>query len=145
MLKEELTVGKSKTAGGEGRTVPLARDALATLQAWRSNFPNALPSHFISPSERYGLKGEDGYKSGAVVAYDIDPTRPIGPWKFSWDTARTEAKVECRWHNLRHTAISRMAETQASDASAQTISGHLSRKMMERYSHVRKEAKRAAI
>ena len=53
--------------------------------------------------------------------------------------------VQARWHDLRHTAISRMAEGQASDASIMAISGHLSRKMLEKYSHVRNEAKRDAI
>jgi integrase len=145
LLKGELTVGKSKTAGGEGRIVPLTKDALTTLQTWRSNFRDAQPDHYVFPSERYGLKGEAGHKSGMAVAYDIDPTQPIGPWKFSWDTARKDAKVQCRWHDLRHTFISRIAEGQASDATIMALSGHLSKKMTERYSHVRNEAKRAAI
>ncbi len=145
LIEGQLTVGKSKTAGGEGRIVPLTKDALAVLQAWRSNFPEALPDHFVFPSERYGLKGEDGRKGGAAVAYDIDPTRPIGPWKFSWDTARKQAGVSCRWHDLRHSFISRIAEGQTADATIMSLSGHLSRKMLERYSHVRNEAKRAAI
>jgi integrase len=145
LLKGELIVGKSKTEGGEGRGVPLTNDALATLQAWRSNFRDVQPSHYVFPSERYGLKGEAGHKSGIAVAYAIDPTKPIGPWKFSWDTARTESKVQCRWHDLRHTFVSRVAEGQAPDATIMALSGHLSKKMLERYSHVRNEAKRTAI
>jgi integrase len=145
LLKGELIVGKSKTEGGEGRGVPLTKDALVTLQAWRSNFHDVQSAHYVFPSERYGLKGEAGHKSGIAVAYDIDPTKPIGPWKFSWDTARTESKVQCRWHDLRHTFISRVAEGQAPDATIMALSGHLSKKMLERYSHVRNEAKRVAI
>ena len=38
-----------------------------------------------------------------------------------------------------------MAESQASDATIMALSGHMSRKMMERYSHVRGDAKRRAI
>ena len=145
LLKGELTVGKSKTEGGEGRIVPLTQDALRTLQAWRSNFRDVQPAHYLFPSEKYGLRGEAGHKSGMAVAYDIDPTKPIGQWKFSWDTARKEAKVQCRWHDLRHTFVSRVAEGQAPDATIMALSGHLSKKMLERYSHVRNEAKRTAI
>jgi integrase len=46
---------------------------------------------------------------------------------------------------MRHTFVSRLAESQASDATIMSLAGHLSRKMMERYSHTRAEAKRSAI
>ena len=51
-------------------------------------------------------------------------------------------KVSCRFHDLRHTFISRLAESQASDSTVMALAGHVSRKMMERYSHIRMEAKR---
>jgi hypothetical protein len=38
-----------------------------------------------------------------------------------------------------------MAESHASDATIMSLAGHLSRKMMERYSHTGAEAKRAAV
>jgi hypothetical protein len=40
---------------------------------------------------------------------------------------------------MRHTFVSRLAESQASDATIMALAGHLSRKMMERYSHTRME------
>ena len=92
-----------------------------------------------------GLAGEEGYLEGKVVPYAIDPTKPIGSWKVGWTAARTAAKVDCRWHDMRHTFVSRLAESQASDATIMSLAGHLSRKMMERYSHTRGEAKRSAI
>jgi integrase len=58
---------------------------------------------------------------------------------------RKEAKVSCRWHDLRHTFVSAIAEGQASDATIMSLAGHVSRKMMELYSHTRNEAKRSAI
>ncbi len=57
LLTPIITVGTSKTAGGEGRIVPLSNDALQCLMDWRTQFPDALPSHFVFPSERYGLLG----------------------------------------------------------------------------------------
>ena len=55
------------------------------------------------------------------------------------------AKVSCRFHDLRHTFISRLAESQASDSTVMALGGHVSRAMMERYSHIRMEAKRRAV
>jgi integrase len=142
-----ITVGKSKTAGGEGRVVPLSKTARACLLEWRSQFPEALPSHFIFPAERYGSlpHNELGYLSEKCNPYFVDPTKPIGSWKVSWTATRKAAGVECRWHDMRHTFISHLAESQASDATIMSLAGHLSRKMMERYSHTRNEAKRTAI
>jgi integrase len=69
----------------------------------------------------------------------------IGSWKVSWTAARNAAQVSCRWHDMRHTFVSTMAEGEASDATIMSLAGHLSRKMMEKYSHTRNEAKRQAI
>jgi hypothetical protein len=47
--------------------------------------------------------------------------------------------------NLRHCAIKSLAESGAADLTILAIAGHVSRKMLERYSHVRMEAKRTAM
>jgi len=145
LIDRKITVSKSKTAGGQGRAIPLSETAQASLVDWRRNFPDALPDHFLFPSERYGLDGGSGFKNNRVVPYDIRPEVAIGSWKVAWTAARTKAGVSCRWHDLRHTFVSRMAEGQASEATIMALAGHLSRNMMERYSHVRNEAKRGAI
>ena len=59
--------------------------------------------------------------------------------------AKKLAGVECRMHDLRHSFVSKLAETQTPDATIQALSGHLSREMLEHYSHVRAEAKRLAV
>jgi len=145
LLDRCLTVGKSKTRGGEGRMVPLNQEGFAALMEWRQNFDNPLPTHFVFPSERYGLKGEDGSKYGMVAVWDRNPNKAIGSWKTAWGVCRKAAKVECRLHDLRHTFVSRLAEGQNADQTIMALAGHLSRKMMERYSHVRNEAKRDAV
>jgi integrase len=73
------------------------------------------------------------------------PDQPIGSWKSAWKQAKKVAKVECRWHDLRHTAVSRVAAGGATDATLQAIFGWMSPAMIERYSHVRNEAKRVAV
>jgi integrase len=141
----EITVGKSKTQAGEGRKVPLSKMAHEAIREWRANFPEALPSHYVFCSERYGLDGEKGHKDGRVVPYLVDPTKPISSFKVAWTAAREAAKVDCRWHDARHSFVSALAEGEASDTTIMALAGHVSRKMMARYSHTGNKAKRAAI
>jgi integrase len=145
LLEPVLTVGKSKTSGGEGRTIPLSKTVLAGLQEWRRQFPEAEPSDYVFPSERYGLEGQEGHQSGKAIPYSVRPDVPIGSWKTAWRAARKASGVSCRWHDCRHTFVSRMAEAQASDTTITALAGWMSKKMMERYSHTRNEAKRQAI
>jgi len=140
-LAKSLVVGKSKTTEGTGRVIPLNLRAMAVLTYWRGLFPNAQPKHFVFPTEKYGFAGNDR-KS---CSYAIDPSAPMQRWKVGWESARRAAKVSCRFHDLRHTFISRLAESQASDSTVMALAGHVSRSMMERYSHIRMEAKRRAV
>ena len=50
-----------------------------------------------------------------------------------------------RFHDLRHQAITELAEGGASDATIMAVAGHLDRAMMEHYSHIRMAAKRNAL
>ena len=50
-----------------------------------------------------------------------------------------------RFHDLRHQAIAEFAETRATDATMMALAGHMSREMLEHYSHVRMAAKREAL
>ena len=51
----------------------------------------------------------------------------------------------CLQRHSRHTCITNIAEGQASEQTIMSIAGHLSRKMLEHYSHIRMAAKRAAL
>ena len=78
--------------------------------------------------------------------YDVDLTKPIGEWKSAWKIARSTAKLNYRWHDARHTFISRIAENpNVSEQTITALAGHVSKRMLERYSHIRAEAKREAI
>ena len=145
LLEAHLTVGRSKTAGGEGRVVPLSGTALAVLQEWRAQFPDAKPAHYVFPSERVGLNGDDGKVSGPVVAYDTDPTEPIGSWKTAFNSAKKIAGVKMRMHDTRHTFCSRAGEAGAPEQTLTAMAGWMSRKMLETYSHSRMEAKRRVV
>lgn len=143
-LKEEIRVGKSKTQGGEGRVIPLSATALQRLKNWKIEFPGAKADHFVFPTEKYKLNKKDA-PGGSVQVYDCDPTKPIAGWKTAWRTARKTAKVSCRWHDLRHSFISRLGDNMVSDQTLMSMTGQLSRKTLERYSHARMAAKRAAV
>ena len=140
-LGHTLTVGKTKTRAGTGRPIPLNDRAFELLKHWRSQFADLQPEHFVFPGEKYGFSGV----SRLPCAYYLDPTRPMNSWKVAWRGALKRAGFQCRFHDLRHTFISRLAESQASDSTIMALAGHVSREMMERYSHIRTEAKRKAV
>jgi integrase len=145
LLEGSVIVGQSKTEAGTGRVVPLSETALGALKKWRAEFPEANPEHFAFCSESYGLIGKEGTFGGKVVPYKTFPDRPIGSWKSAWKSAKKNAGVECRWHDGRHTAVSRVAAGGATDGTLQDIFGWMSPEMIRRYSHVRLEAKRQAV
>jgi len=128
--KRALVVGRSKTDAGEGRLIPLNIVAFEALVRWASRFPNARPEHYIFPWCEH---------------MQIDLARPTKGWRTAWRRALKRAGFHCRFHDLRHTAITKLAESQASDMTIMAIAGHVSKKMLERYSHIRMTAKRKAL
>jgi integrase len=145
LINATVQVGKSKTQAGEGRVVPLSRDALNVLRGWAAQFPALQPSHYVFPSERYHLNTAKGEYGGKAEVYRTLPDQPIQTFNTSWVTAKKVAGVSCRWHDMRHTAISRLAEAGAMDATIMAYAGHMSGRMKELYSHVRSEQKRLAV
>jgi len=74
------------------------------------------------------------------------PNRPVE----KWDTARRNLRAKprlpkLRFHDLRHTIVTELAEAGVPDHVMESISGHLSRRMLKHYSHVRLQAKREAL
>jgi integrase len=138
----EAIVPKSKTAAGTGRLIPFARRVCACLSLWLSRFPDAGPDSFVFPFHQVGIGGD----SRTVEVYDVDLERPMGSWRKAWLGACKNAGVRYRWHDLRHTFVSRLAENaNISEQTIRSLAGHVSRHMLEHYSHIRSEAKQAAI
>jgi Phage integrase family len=50
-----------------------------------------------------------------------------------------------RFHDTRHQAITELAESKASDGTIMSIAGHVSKKMLRHYSHIRLNAARSAL
>src|SRR5262249_47336629 len=108
-----LSVAKSKTEGGTGRAVPLSRRCCAVLTIWLSRFPDPKSDTYVFPFHCIG--GTNRCQN----LYAVDANRPMGSWKKAWRGVLKVAEVHYRWHDLRHTFVSRLAENPL--VSEQTI------------------------
>jgi integrase len=114
-----LSVTRSKTAGGEGREIPLTRRLQALLAA--SAPPNGL---------LFTFKG-----------------KPIRIIKTAWKAAIRRAGIRYyRFHDLRHACNTRMMEAGVMQEVRKAIMGHSSGEEVNSiYTHVELPAKREAI
>ena len=74
-----------------------------------------------------------------------DPARHATDITWGWDELRKATKVSCRLHDLRHAFATQLAENGVSESTMLALMGHMSRAMLERYSHIRMAAKRDAV
>ncbi|MEK7752930.1 MAG: site-specific integrase, partial [Acidobacteriota bacterium] len=132
LFERVITIRRSKLESGH-RTIPLNADATGALVRLRERaevFAATGPDHHVFPACEYGR---------------IDPARPQKGWRTAWRSLTRAAGLKgFRFHDLRHQAITELAESGAPDATLMAVAGHLSRQMMEHYSHVRMAAKREA-
>ena len=132
--KGYLVVGQSKTEAGEGRTIPLNSSLLPVLREYA-----------VWYKEKFGATRPEWYVFPFGRPRPSDPTRPITTFKTAWKNVRRNAKVTGRWHDNRHTLITDLAESGAGDQTIMDIAGHVSKRMLRHYSHIRMEAKRTAL
>ena len=67
-------------------------------------------------------------------------------WRSAWrKLTRKAALGGLRFHDLRHHCITRLAEAGVPEQTLMSIAGHVSREMLEHYSHIRMQAKREAV
>ena len=132
-LTRIITVRKSKMEAGE-RSIPINDTAfLAIRELWEraKQLNGTEPEHFPFP---------------ACEHENFDPTSPLKSWRSAWRKLTKAAGIAgLRFHDLRHHAITELAESQASDQTIMSIAGHVSQRMLSHYSHVRMEAKRKAL
>jgi integrase len=157
-----LQWGKDKTASGTGRVIPLSQRAMAALSFWAAHFPEREPGHYVFSAERYGAAGDQF----CAKAYGIDPARPIGSIKEAWEAAKLRAgkilqgmpqgsdseeetpPLVCRFHDLRHTAVSRMLNAGIPIAKVAKIVGWSPATMVRmaaRYGHFSLNELRGAV
>jgi integrase len=128
-----LTIPDSKSEAGK-RRIPLNPDARLGFRL------------LLDRVSALGVAGPESYVFPSCEHSNIDATRPQKTWRTSWrKLTRTAGLKGLRFHDLRHQCITELLEAGAPEAAVLSIAGHVSRKMMEHYSHIRMEAKRKAI
>jgi integrase len=137
--KRTVTVGRTKTQAGSGRVIPLNQPAFDALVKWAGRLVESGAEDYVFPAcEAAGIERKHPDPER------IDPSRPIKSWRSAWRSALKRAGLQIRFHDLRHTCITKLAESQASEQTLMAIAGHVSRRMIDHYSHIRMEAKRSA-
>ena len=132
------------------RTVPLnpdARWALEQLQEVALAKGSYKPEHYLVPARPYRLIGPKNKNQ-----CHADPDRPARSWRKAWYALRKEAAkkypklANIRLYDLRHHVLTTMLENPAiSEQTIKAIAGHVSKKILERYSHIRIAEKQAAL
>jgi integrase len=133
LMDNTITVGRAKTSNGTGRTIPINADLGPILSAHRQWFKG-----------RFGDPKADQYLFPWGKPLPSDPTRQLTGITSAWDELRTDTGVSCRLHDLRHTYATKLAENGVPESTMLALLGHMSRAMLERYSHIRMAAKREA-
>jgi hypothetical protein len=133
LVKKLLHVRRSKNESSH-RVIPLntsALNALARMFERADMLGHTEPEHYLWPACQWGR---------------FDATKPMLKWDTAWRALRDAAGLQrLRFHDLRHTAITELAEMGVADHVLESITGHLSRRMLEHYSHIRIDAKRQAL
>jgi integrase len=166
-MERTLKVQRSttKTDAGE-RAIPLNAGAWAAILEQRERAKLVFsaepqPEWYVFP-----------HAEGLVRP---NPAKPMSGWRTAWrnltraihcpacgqlqkpgvtcrnedckaDISRVKSSTAgLRFHDLRHHAITELAESQTSDQTIMSIAGHVSPKMLAAYSHIRMDAKRKAL
>ena len=116
------------------RVIPLndsAFDAVQRMVTRADTLGHSEPHHYLWCASQH---------------HKLDPTKPASKWDTAWRALRDEAGLPgLRFHDLRHTVVTRLLEAGEPDHVVESITGHLSRRMLEHYSHIRLNAKKAAL
>jgi integrase len=166
-FEKTVIIRKSKTDAGR-RLVPLNANAMAAilrLKARAEKLKTAEPEHYIFPAcenLKYDpTKPQNSWRSAwRSLVRKCDKSKLCSFCKSAIDReihqcphCKSDVKNTpappplkgFRFHDCRHAAITELAESQTSDQTIMSIAGHVSRQMLEHYSHIRMAAKRSAL
>lgn len=146
LLERTMSVRRQTTKTDAGcRVVPLnetARWALARLLERGRLLGATEPQHYLFPAFKFRRTKEGTSPAGK----GYDPSSPMRTWRTAWRSLTKKAGLPgFRFHDLRHHCITKLAEAGAPEETIMSIAGHVDRKMLEHYSHIRLEAKRKAV
>lgn len=101
----------------------VACSALARLRSRAEAFGAVKPAHYVFAAftPKFTFSGK------TVIEYSVtgfDPTRHLNSWRSAWRTLTKKAGLPgFRFHDLRHQAITTLAESGASDSTIMAIEG----------------------
>jgi integrase len=127
--KGVLNVTRSKNETSK-RPIPLngaARRAVEQMLKKADALGHTEPNHYLWCASQH---------------HKFDPTKPARQWNGAWRSLRNAAGLRgFRFHDLRHTVVTDLLEAGEPEHVIEAITGHLSRRMLEHYSHQRLKAK----
>jgi integrase len=145
LIGKAIVVERATTKTDAGRReIPLNETALwavSRLVDRAQKLGASQPEHYLFPAFRYRRT-----KAGSVGGTGHDPTCHMKTWRTAWRSLRKAAGLPMlRFHDLRHTCITKLAEAGVPDHVLMSISGHISPEMIKHYSHIRSKAKEQAV
>jgi integrase len=99
---------------------------------------------------------QEHYLFPSQIKNKVDATKHAQSWRSAWRSIRQKAArndddeviypglERVRFHDLRHTAVTVLAEKGLPDQVIMAQVGHISREMLQHYSHIRRQALNAA-
>jgi integrase len=127
--KGVLYVTRSKNETSK-RPIPLnqaAKEAVERMLRRADTLGHTDPDHYVWCSNQH---------------HKFDPTKPAEKWDTAWRALRAAAGLRgFRFHDLRHTVVTDLLEAGEPEHVIEAVTGHLSRRMLEHYSHQRLKAK----
>jgi integrase len=153
LFERAIVIRRSKTEAGH-RPIPLNADAMAALSRLRQRaegLGTAELEHFVFPAcERLQIDPTRPQKTWRTAWRSLvretatEAGRRAAKAALASGQRLSKAKAAyrqavapfhgLRFHDLRHQAITELAEGGASDATIEALAGHMSREMLEHYS-----------
>jgi integrase len=126
--KKEIRLDPQRLKTRQPREVaiPISPDVAPLLR----EFYNAAPGPYLFPAEFYNFEGRR-----------VDPNQPQDDNRYHWDKVREAAKLDVRFHDLRHTAITNMVKAGFPDTGIRKICGVSEETMRRIYAHVESDLK----
>ena len=134
---------KSNAGAREIELNPLAVWAIQRLLSRASAAGCTNPEHYLFPGDlSRHTKDGDPLKGRRGFA----PTLHQQSWRTSWrNMTRTAGLPWVRFHDLRHTAITRAREQGVDIAIVKSLAGHVNARMTEYYTHIGTTVRRDAV
>src|SRR5215467_6552827 len=122
---------------------PLAVWAIQRLHSRAAALGCAEPEHYLFPADlSRHTKDCDPLKGSRGFA----PTLHQQSWRTAWrNMTRTAGLPWVRFHDLRHTAITKAREQGVDIAIVKSLAGHMNARMTEYYTHIGTDVRRDAV